>query len=190
MLTFKSYLMEREFYHTTRSQKDTNHLHKHADRPIWLSHKKGDAIDHHKDAVEDGSRNPQTHRMKVKGKVAHYANPKVRTKLTAAGHTDEDQKQYTNMLLKNPTGGHHIHDHPITKTLKKHGYVGYRHKEYNFRGDKPNTSTMVFHRKHVEKGDQLHSGNIKKSRVHLSSREPGSSGKDRRPAIRYRLYER
>ena len=190
MLTFKSYLMEREFYHTTRSQRDADHLHKHADRPIWLSHKKGDAIDHHKDAALDGSRNPQTHRMKVKGRVAHYANPKVRAKLIGAGHTDEHQKEYKHMLLKNPHGAHNIHDHPITKTLKKHGYVGYRHKEFNFRSDKPNTSTVVFHRKHVEKGDKLHSGNVRKSRAQLSSREPGASLDKRKPIERYRLYER
>ena len=121
--------------------------------PIWLGHRKHTVKKYYRGGAE-GSHISRYH---VKGKIAHHADPKVR--YGYFGHPDE-QDEYHHHLSANPNAKD-VHSHPVTKALKKDGYVGYTHQDH--RSEDNDTNTVVFHRKHVERGQTFHKGKTKLS---------------------------
>ncbi len=155
MKTFKSL---QEEIHTTLNEASSAHNYHHTSvnmidqkkhassmRPMWLSHSAGQAGGWHKNAKDENG-SAYTYTAKVNGKIAHHDNHEVKALL----HKYKvDQDDYHDVLVTNPEPKE-VHNHPATKILKKHGYVGYSHPDYDSRDwEKDHDSTVVFHRKNV-----------------------------------------
>ena len=145
METFKKYSMResQEYYHASKDGKIGNDKH-----PIWLSHDEHAAKGWHKNTQELSS-NPsavKTHKIKVHGKVADLQDEKTQ-KLLAKHNIDHSE--YENHLAS-AQDSDEVHNHPGTKLLKKHGYVGVSHMDYDPHDmSKDSKTTVVFHRHDV-----------------------------------------
>lgn len=132
-------------YHHTSINKINPEKHNFSNHPMWLSHTAHQATGWHENAKSEHD-TAHTYSAKVNGKIAHYEDNKVKELLHKHG---VDQKDYNGTLVGNPES-HEVHDHPATKILQKHGYVGYTHSDYDPHDfSKDHDSTVVFHRKDV-----------------------------------------
>lgn len=132
------------YYHTHSVPIDQK-THATAEHPIWLSHSLHQASGWHRNAKEDNG-SAHTYTAKIDGKIARHNDPKVKELLDKH---KIDRRDYHDTLTMNPEANE-VHDHPATKLLKEHGYVGYSHPDYDPHDfQKDHDSTVVFHRKNV-----------------------------------------
>lgn len=133
-------------YHHTNNNKIDISAHSTNEHPIWLSHNVQQANGWHKNTEEEHGK-AHTYSAKINGKIANHHDDTIKTLFKKH---KIDGSQYHDTLVSNPDSSE-VHNHAATKVLKKHGYVGYSHPDYdstNFQKD--HDSTVVFHRKHVE----------------------------------------
>ena len=150
MLSFIDYLTEKVKYHHTLNWGGGDRPHndlkpKGRKKPIWLSNTKKSAANYDRD-----SHGGTTHRVKVKGKVAHYKDKKVKKLLKKHGIGKAERRDFHD----DARGGMYYHDLPqdrLPQVLRKKGYAGYTHPEDDYEGvlkkKKHRTSTMVFRSK-------------------------------------------
>ena len=133
MLNFIQYINEVRLYHAgsdeggIRAHKlgmKFKHDAPAGEKPIWLGHHSKETRKHYYKPAK-GRKGSHFSKMKVKGNVAHHRDPNVKKLLYKHGHNIHD---YNKMLSYEPHRDD-VHNHPITKTLKKHGYVGYTHHD-------------------------------------------------------------
>lgn len=132
-------------YHHTSVDKIDQKKHSSSEHPMWLSHSAHQAAGWHQNAKDEHD-SAHTYTAKVNGKIAHHDNHEVKELL----HKHKvDQDDYHADLASNPESKE-VHEHPATKLLKKHGYAGYSHPDYDpHDNQKDHDSTVVFHRKDV-----------------------------------------
>ena len=132
-------------YHHTSVDKIDQKQHASSEHPMWLSHSAHQASGWHANSKDEHD-SAHTYTAKVHGKIANHEDHKVKELL----HKHKiDQDDYHGHLASNPSS-HEVHDHPATKLLKKHGYSGYSHPDYDPHDfQKDHDSTVVFHRKDV-----------------------------------------
>lgn len=138
-----------DYHHTSHANIDTDKHNagkgKNPSHPVWLSHNSHQAKGWH-NIVKDDSGKAHTYKAKVNGKIAHHHDPKVKSLFKKHGH---DMHDYHADLVGNPDHKE-VHNHPATKMLKKAGYVGHSHPDYDpHDNQKDHDSTVVFHRKNV-----------------------------------------
>ena len=170
MKSFKRYITEstdstHDHHHTSAVKIDTDKHNagkgKNAEHPMWLSQSAHQAAGWHKNAESETGK-AHTYKVKVK-KIAHHTDPKVKSLFKKHGNS---MKDYHTDLVSNP---HHkeVHNHPATKMLKKAGYHGHTHSDYdshNFQKD--HDSTVVFHRKHAT----MHDASKEKAHKHADTK--------------------
>lgn len=153
MITFKSFLKEnteQDYHHTSGSSINTEKHNagkgENPEHPVWLSHDSHQAKGWH-NRIKDNEGSAHTYKVAVKGKIARHDDPEVKALLKKHGHDSDD---YHSLLASNPSPKE-VHEHPATKTLQKHGYVGYTHPDYDPHNDqKDHDSTVVFNRKNTQ----------------------------------------
>ena len=97
------------------------------ERPIWLGHHSKDTRKYYKPVKN--KKGAHFSKVRVKGQTAHHKNPEVKKLLSKHGHKSKDITKYNKMLSLDPDHKA-VHDHPITKVLKKHDYHGWTHPDH------------------------------------------------------------
>jgi hypothetical protein len=129
-----------EYFHATSNDKiDTEVKH-----PIWLSHNQHQALGWHR--LVPGSK---TFKVELHSgtKIAHRNDPKVKQYLEKHG---VDVNDYEADMTSNPES-HEVHNHPGTIALKKAGYHGFTHIDYDPNDNsKDHDSTLLFDRSRIK----------------------------------------
>lgn len=152
MQTFKHFLNllnEETFkfdYHHTSAVKIKPKEHSANEDPMWFSHSREEADKWHSNAMlNHGS--AYTYSAKINGKIAHHTDPEVQAIFKKH---NIDQDEYHADLVSNPEYDE-VHAHEGTQLLKKYGYAGYTHPDYDpADSQKDQDSTLVFHRKDAQ----------------------------------------
>ncbi len=156
MFRFKTFISENDYHHSSHlninTDKHNSGKSRSADHAMWLSHNAHQAKGWH-NIQKDNFGKAHTYKVRVKGKIAHHEDKKVKALFKKHGH---HMGNYHVDLISNPTHKE-VQNHPATLTLKKAGYVGHTHPDYDSHDtQKDHDSTVIFHRKnttHLTKTD-------------------------------------
>ena len=88
----------------------------------------------------------KTHKVEVNGKIADLDDSAVQDIVKSHG----GHHSYTDHLAT-AQNAKDVHDHPATKALQKHGYVGASHWDYDPHDfEKDTKTTCIFNREHIK----------------------------------------
>ena len=154
-------------YHSTHRA-----LSRLTDQPMWFSLHKSHARGWHANTI-DNRGEAYTYSMKVHGNIARHQDDNVQRILKNAG---VDPSEYAANLVSNPTKDE-VNNDPGTIALKKHGYHGYIHPDYdptsNFTKDAD--SMIVFNpEKHVKLGGTILSSPRGRKIDDSAEKQPGT----------------
>ena len=140
MKKFKQFIKENDDQHDYHHATHADSFDTKSDKPLWLSHNKHQAKGWHN---TDNSEKSSSFKVELKPgtKIAHHNDPAVHDHLAKHG---VDKDKYVSHLTSNPDH-HEINSHPGTKALKKAGYHGISHPDYDpHDNQKDHDTTMLF----------------------------------------------